>query len=48
MKHLPAGALVVVIDDGSKPAAFVLTACNCFAMKHHSALLLRRTPAYQP
>jgi GT2 family glycosyltransferase len=23
MKHLPAGALVVVIDDGSKPAAFV-------------------------
>jgi hypothetical protein len=21
MKHLPAGALVVVIDDGSKPAA---------------------------
>jgi len=24
MKHLPAGALVVVIDDGSKPAAAVL------------------------
>jgi glycosyltransferase involved in cell wall biosynthesis len=23
MKHLPAGALVVVIDDGSKPAAEV-------------------------
>ena len=23
MKHLPAGALVVVIDDGSKPAAVV-------------------------
>ena len=36
-KHLPIGALVVVIDDGS-----------CFAMKHHSALLLRRTPACQP
>jgi uncharacterized protein YqjF (DUF2071 family) len=48
MKHLPAGALVVVIDDGSKPAAVVPTACSCFAMKHHSALLLRRTPACQP
>ncbi|HHA1807016.1 TPA: glycosyltransferase family 2 protein, partial [Enterobacter hormaechei subsp. xiangfangensis] len=23
MKHLPAGALVVVVDDGSKPAAVV-------------------------
>ena len=47
MKHLPAGALVVVVDDGSKPAAVVPTACS-FAMKHPSALLLRRTLACQP
>ena len=44
IKHLPVGALVVIVDDGSKPAAVCLTACSCFAMKHHSALLLRRTP----
>jgi hypothetical protein len=45
MKHIPSGALVVVVDDGSKPAAVVPDGVQLFAMKHHSALLLRRTPA---
>lgn len=36
MKHLPAGALVVVIDDGSKPAAVVPNGVQL--LRHESSL----------
>ena len=36
MKHLPAGALLVVIDDGSKPAAVVPDGVQL--LRHESSL----------
>ncbi len=36
VKHLPAGALVVVIDDGSKPAAVVP---DCVQLRRHETSL---------
>lgn len=44
MKHLPAGALVVVVDDGSSPAAVVPSGVQLLRHDKSSALWPRRTP----